>query len=75
MGGKKQFKIRGMDCAEEVNALKGTVGKLPGITNVDFNLIDGTMTMQCGAGRYLRTRVPGNAVAFRGNFRRKFDPE
>ena len=47
----EKFKIRGMDCAEEVNALKGTVGKLPGVTNLDFNLIDGTMTVQSDAGQ------------------------
>ncbi|MEI6564463.1 MAG: heavy metal translocating P-type ATPase [bacterium] len=41
------FAIRGMDCTEEVNALKGTVGKLPGVTNLDFNLINGTMTVLC----------------------------
>jgi Cd2+/Zn2+-exporting ATPase len=40
-----------MDCAEEVNALKGTVGKLPGIGDLDFNLIDGTMTVQFDAGQ------------------------
>lgn len=39
------FKIKGMDCAEEVKALKGTVGKLRGITHLDFNLLDGTMTV------------------------------
>ena len=39
------FIVRGLDCAEEVSALKGTVGKLPGVTNLDFNLIDGTMTV------------------------------
>jgi Cd2+/Zn2+-exporting ATPase len=39
-----------MDCAEEVNALKGAVGKLPGVTTLDFNLIDGTMTVHSDAG-------------------------
>lgn len=46
-----KFRIRGMDCAEEVNALKGTVGKLPGVTTLDFNLIDGTMSVQSDAGQ------------------------
>ena len=48
---QRTYKIRGMDCAEEVNALKGTVGKLPGIGDLDFNLIDGTMTVQFDAGQ------------------------
>ena len=43
---RRAYKISGMDCAEEVNALKGTVGKLQGIGNLDFNLINGTMTVQ-----------------------------
>lgn len=46
-----RFKIHGMDCADEVNALKGTVGKLPGIGTVDFNLIDGTMTVRFDPGQ------------------------
>jgi Cd2+/Zn2+-exporting ATPase len=46
---KLSYKIYGMDCAEEVNALKRTVGKLPGIADLDFNLIDGTMTVQFDA--------------------------
>jgi len=44
---RRSYTISGMDCAEEVNALKGTVGKLQGIGNLDFNLINGTMTVQC----------------------------
>ncbi len=44
------YKIRGMDCAEEINALKGTVGKVPGVTSLAFNLIEGTMTVQSDAG-------------------------
>ena len=48
---QRTYRIVGMDCAEEVNALKGTVGKLPGIGNLDFNLIDGTMTVQFDAGQ------------------------
>ncbi|OGV38119.1 MAG: copper-translocating P-type ATPase [Lentisphaerae bacterium GWF2_49_21] len=38
-----------MDCVEEVNALRGTVGKLAGVSSLDFNLIDGTMTVQYDA--------------------------
>jgi len=48
---QRTYRISGMDCAEEVNALKGTVGKLPGIGDLDFNLIDGTMTVQFDAGQ------------------------
>jgi Zn2+/Cd2+-exporting ATPase len=44
------YRIRGMDCAEEIGALRGTVGKLPGIRALDFNLIDGTMSVQSAGG-------------------------
>lgn len=42
----RRFKVRGMDCAEEINALKQTVGKLPGVQSLDFNLIDGMMFVE-----------------------------
>lgn len=47
---RRTYRITGMDCAEEVKALRGTVGKLPGVGNLDFNLIDGTMTVQGDVG-------------------------
>ena len=46
----KIYHIGGLDCAEEVNALKGTVGKLPGVSNLAFNLIEGTMTVESDGG-------------------------
>jgi len=39
------YVVRGMDCAEEVEALKATVGRLPGVERLDFNLLNGTMTV------------------------------
>ncbi len=39
------FSIRGMDCADEVNALKKTVGALAGVAQLDFNLLKATMTV------------------------------
>ncbi|MDF7806173.1 heavy metal translocating P-type ATPase [Pontiellaceae bacterium B12219] len=39
------LKITGLDCAEEVSALKATVGKLGGVDQLDFNLLNGTMTV------------------------------
>jgi Cd2+/Zn2+-exporting ATPase len=39
------LKIVGLDCAEEVGALKSTVGKLDGIDQLDFNLLNGTMSV------------------------------
>ncbi|MFA4916336.1 MAG: heavy metal translocating P-type ATPase [Syntrophales bacterium] len=42
--------VRGMDCAEETKALRQAVGTLAGIMNVDFNLINGTMTVTAAEG-------------------------
>jgi Cd2+/Zn2+-exporting ATPase len=42
---RRTFAIRGMDCAEETAALRRTVGKLPGVSGLDFNLIEGTMAV------------------------------
>jgi Cd2+/Zn2+-exporting ATPase len=39
------LKVTGLDCAEEVGALKATVGKLNGVEQLDFNLLNGTMTV------------------------------
>jgi len=46
---RRTFKIRGLDCAEEIQALQDTVGKLPGIESLQFNLLDGTMTVRSAA--------------------------
>ena len=48
---QRTYQIRGLDCAEEVNALKSSVGRLPGITGLDFNLIEGTMSVRWDANR------------------------
>ncbi len=44
---KLTFRIRGMDCAEETHSLKGTVGRLPGVTDLHFNLLKGLMQVTC----------------------------
>ncbi|MFU8781123.1 MAG: heavy metal translocating P-type ATPase [Kiritimatiellia bacterium] len=40
-----EFRIQGLDCAEEVRALKQTVGTLPGVHDVQFDLLNGRMTV------------------------------
>jgi Cd2+/Zn2+-exporting ATPase len=45
-GTTARFRIRGMDCAEETSALKNTVGRLTGLLGLDFNLLDGTMSVR-----------------------------
>ncbi len=42
---RRTYRIHGMDCAEEVESLKATVGKLPGVTNLTFNLLNGSMSL------------------------------
>lgn len=45
-GTTTRFRIRGMCCAEETNALRSTVGRLTGLHDLDFNLLDSTMTVR-----------------------------
>lgn len=44
MSGIAQYKVRGMDCAEEVSALKAALGRLPGVGGLEFDIIRGKMT-------------------------------
>jgi len=39
----RRYRVGGMDCAEETEALRQTVGRLPGVAGIDFNLLNGTM--------------------------------
>jgi len=39
----QRYRIAGMDCAAEIEALRQTVGRLPGVGDLEFNLLDGTM--------------------------------
>jgi Zn2+/Cd2+-exporting ATPase len=39
------FKIRGMDCAEEVSALKAELAPLPGVEDLAFDVLNGKMTV------------------------------
>lgn len=39
----RRYRVGGMDCAEETEALRQTVGRLPGVTGLEFNLLNGTM--------------------------------
>lgn len=41
--------VAGMDCAEETGALRRTVGSVPGVTDLSFNLLHGTMTVTAEA--------------------------
>ncbi len=42
---RQDFVVQGLDCAEEVSLLKGTVGKLEGVQELDFSLLDAVMTV------------------------------
>jgi len=43
---KRTFIVRGMDCAEEIEALRRTVGQLPGVSSLDFDLLKGVMVIE-----------------------------
>jgi Cd2+/Zn2+-exporting ATPase len=40
------FKIRGMDCAEEVAALKAELAPLPGVEDLAFDVLNGKLTVE-----------------------------
>ncbi|MFZ3114742.1 MAG: heavy metal translocating P-type ATPase [Syntrophales bacterium] len=42
--------VRGMDCSEETNALRQAVGALNGVRNVEFNILNGIMTVTATEG-------------------------
>ena len=39
----RRYRVSGMDCAEETQALRQTVGRLPGVASLYFNLLNATM--------------------------------
>ncbi|MEQ8226362.1 MAG: cation transporter, partial [Candidatus Eremiobacterota bacterium] len=45
MSEKLKYKIRGLDCAEEVSALRDTVGKLPFVKDLQFDILHSAMTV------------------------------
>jgi Cd2+/Zn2+-exporting ATPase len=48
---RKTFHLHGLDCAEEVLALKNTVGPLPGVNDLQFDALNGRMTVEFDPGR------------------------
>lgn len=40
---KRTYRVTGLDCAEEVEALKATIGRLTGVERLDFNLLSATV--------------------------------
>lgn len=44
------YRIHGMDCAEEIEALKATVGKLPQVSSLEFNLLNASMSLNLDDG-------------------------
>ncbi len=43
MNASRRYRVSGMDCAEETEALRQTVGRLSGVAGLSFNLLNGTM--------------------------------
>ena len=46
---RRRYRVGGMDCAEEAEALRRTVGRLPGVSDLQFNLLNGTMDVVADA--------------------------
>lgn len=49
---RRTYRISGMDCANEVEALKRTVGIVPGVAALDFNLLKGTMEVTVSGAEF-----------------------
>ncbi len=43
---RKVFRLQGLDCGEEVRALKNTVGPMPGVNDLQFDVLNGRMTVE-----------------------------
>ncbi len=50
MSETRRYRIRGLDCAEEVAALRKTVGTLPGTSQLDFDILSAKMTVTVEPG-------------------------
>lgn len=40
-----EYKVRGMDCADEIAALRESIGRLPGVGRLDFDILKGKMAV------------------------------
>ena len=45
MATKISYRITGLDCAEEVSLLKSTIGDLPGVKDLSFDILNAKMTV------------------------------
>ncbi len=52
------FKITGMDCAEEIATLKRELEPVPGVTQLDFDLLNARMTVTYDEAQLLEADIP-----------------
>jgi Cd2+/Zn2+-exporting ATPase len=45
------YKVQGLDCAEEVMALRSVLGNEPGVLNLDFDILNARMTVEFNPAR------------------------
>ena len=57
MSEKFKYKIRGLDCAEEVSALRNTVGKLPFVTDLQFDILKARMTVTVNTSLFVEDDI------------------
>lgn len=46
---RRGYKVRGLDCAEEIDALRKAMARVPGVSEPEFDLLNGTMSVAVGA--------------------------
>ncbi|MEM7392352.1 MAG: heavy metal translocating P-type ATPase, partial [Verrucomicrobiota bacterium] len=69
------LKIAGLDCAQEVKALKKTVGRLDGVSHLDFNVIQGSMDVTYDEDRLSYKAILGGVKQAGLTIRDPDDPE
>ena len=52
-----RFRVQGLDCSEEATALRGTVGKLPGVAELSFDVLRGMMVVEHDAATVSMARI------------------
>ena len=60
-----EYRVEGMDCAEEVSLLRGALAKLEGLNSLTFNVVQARMTVEFDTRR-LSAETIEQAVASTG---------
>ena len=54
---KSDYRVQGLDCAEEVAILRREVGALPGVINLEFDVVNARMSVEYDAEAVAPERI------------------